>query len=190
MFALICNRIIFVNKKMTHQIELKVPEDMLTMESMKKFKPFERYNYFKRLILIILNMNKKRRIGITAGEIAEVVEFSSSQINRALKELSQLREIYYIEHRKRKLYYVNGKVEHKIIGDEFVAGDKLYIFKLIANSRRKMELFIQEKSVNLFGEQKNAGNIIIPIKFLDEFIANLEFLKLNTEELSDMDVIQ
>jgi hypothetical protein len=100
-----------------------------------------------------------------------------------LQDLLQEREIYAVEHYKRHQYFINGRVDHKIVGDEFDTKDRRYVFKVIANSRRRVELFIQEKTLSFFGEERNNGAILIPIQELDGFIAKLQALRTESEEL-------
>jgi hypothetical protein len=170
--------------------ELILPQDVLTVESMKNFSPTQKFEYLKKHLLTILELNKDRTIGILSSELEREIEFSRNQIDRALRELLQLREIYAVKHQNRKFFYINGKVEHQIIGDELHTGDRKYLFKFIKNSRRKAELFIQEKSVKFFGGEDNKGAIMIPIKYLDDFIMGLMQLKDSIDEMNDCEVEQ
>ncbi len=161
---------------------LIMPE-VLKPETLAGFSASERRDYLKRVILMILEANRNRKSGVLMQELVEHLPFKRNQIERAIQDLLQQREIYALEHYKRFQYFINGRVDHKIVGDEFDTKDRRYIFKVIANSRRRVELFIQEKALSFFGEEHNNGAILIPFQDLDGFIEKLETLKAESEEV-------
>lgn len=164
------------------KMSLVVPPDILENEDLAKLSRDERLNYIKKVILMILYKNRKRKPGIIATELKEILDYPSNTIDRAIHNLLQLRDIYSVQHKNRHFLYLNGKVVHKIMGNDIVLGNKRYIFKILANSRRKAHLFIQEKSIDFFGGEHNNGALMISLDNIDEF---LEYLVETTKNAKD-----
>lgn len=160
-----------------------VPE-ILDSDALNVLSRNEKSEYIKKVILMILYENRKRRIGILESELNENLDYPESAIKRAINTLLQLREIYSLVHKNRKYLYLNGKIAHKIIGNDILLGDKRYIFKIIANSRRKAHLFIQEKSIDFFGGHHNKGAIMVSIDDLDDFLRYLNEISEEAKELN------
>lgn len=155
-------------------ISLVIPSEILEYKDLAKLSRDERLEYIKKVILMILYKNRRRKPGIIATELKEVLDYPNNTINRAILNLLQLRDIYSVQHKNRHYLYLNGKIVHKIMGNDIVLGNKRYIFKILANSRRKAHLFIQEKAIDFFGGEHNNGALMISIEMVDEFIESLE----------------
>lgn len=115
--------------------------------------------------------------GLTADEITKITGFSRATVEKHLKTLCGLREIYSVKKGKRLiLYYPNGKPLWGIGTKKFEWGNTILEVTVAKGPKDKLFFHILEKRYSILEGERAEGGILLPIEGLNDFIEGLREL--------------
>ena len=151
---------------------LEIPEDIPNDNKYNELSMSEKGFLIENIIYKIFTLNKDKVEGITIKNLQENLYFSKNAILRVLTKLLASRDIYCIDGRPKR-YFKNGRISHHFLNSSIILENKIYDFKLFANYFGSIQIFIQEKSRDLFTTENYNGGIILDADCFDDFVEAL-----------------
>lgn len=153
-------------------MNLKIEPKLLSSEEIQRFDPKEREDYIRNIVLDIL---KKKGRGVTISEIVEETQLNRITVTKHLDILVSIREAYKRQVGNAEVYFKNGKVIHETNLKSQLVGTKTYTFYLLENpNENERMIYIQEKEIDPFMNQKVNGGILINARDISSFMKELK----------------
>lgn len=127
----------------------------------------------------IRNAVKKHGLpdGLTIDEIVELTDLTRKTVEKHLKTLCNLREVYSIKKGKRMtLFFPNGKPLWGVGSKRFEWGNTIFEVTLARGFNEKLFFHILEKRYSILDGEKPEGGILLPVEGIFEFTKELEKL--------------
>lgn len=127
----------------------------------------------------IRNAVKKHGLpdGLTIDEIVELTDLTRKTVEKHLKTLCNLREVYSIKKGKRMtLFFPNGKPLWGVGSKRFEWGNTIFEVTLARGFNEKLFFHILEKRYSILDGEKPEGGILLPVEGIYEFTKELEKL--------------
>lgn len=118
--------------------------------------------------------------GLSINEIMELTDLNRSTIEKHLKNLIGLREVYSLKkNKKMTLYYNNGKPLHQLGKKRLDNGMSILEISIAQGRKNSHFFYILEKRYSILEGETAEGAVMLPMNELDEFITALLELQEN-----------
>jgi len=124
----------------------------------------------------IYKLVKNKPDGISAGEIAKILEITKNTALKALRTLEAEREIYSTKVGNTLVWYPNGRLIHPYLEIFIEIRGKPYRISL-QEGRRGPMLQIQERSYSLLEGERIEGAIFIEYDAIEELIKGISEIR-------------
>jgi len=116
--------------------------------------------------------------GISVDEISELTGFTRNTIQKHLKTLIGLREVYaQKKNRNLTLYYPNGKPLHHLGKVKFDWNNPIFEIYIAQGPKENLFFYILEKRYSILEGEVSEGAVMVPVEHLDEFVEELKNLR-------------
>jgi len=149
--------------------EILVPPGMLSFRELQTFKPEEREQYIRSVILDSLKNTKR---GVTISELSKATHYNRITVARHLEHLVSVREAYRRQRNGITVFFKNGRLLNESDKLEIQIGDKIYSYYKLDNDEGSF-IYIQEKTETPMRNQTTQGGIMIDIRDFHDFMKGL-----------------
>ena len=158
--------------------EIRLPT-LLSKVDLVRLPVHEREHYVKESIRKTLGLNPN---GVTAKQLAKLLEFDSRAIDKHLAVMLHTNEVYTVQYDQTLIYFLNGRTMHPLMQSSFPLGDNKSIEVFQLRNRLGEYVYLQAKESTDYRSDTGAG-VLIPLDKFPEFV---EYLKQTLKEMVKM----
>lgn len=161
-----------MDKRKTHGLKSK--------EELEESTPRERETYADDIVLEFLDRNPN---GVSIAQIVSRTKLARNTVSRHLERLVAIGKIKKRDFGHLALYFKGGYVDEKTEEKHEFSNERRFVFQIVNRGVEGNYLYVQQREIGAFREEKVTGGIMIDVKDAQKFSRMFHTYALKVENI-------